>query len=520
MPSRLMSGSTSNMTYYAASGLGHNWYVNGNLTVGSPNMSLASTGAVTIPGTLGVTGIITASSDIGLAYGKTVYWNSTSNQYVVADANGLYLGAGNLARISIAQATGVVTIPSVAATFRESLVLNGSTTAGNYVTLSNTGANLRIGIDNSAGNALITGGTAYGSVVGSNNATTLHLITNGISRVAINSSGAVTIPGQLSFVTSAASPSTTIGNTGNGDTGFLLTMLATNALKNWQHSFNNYSAGYSIHYSTVNGGSTFNSSNVAINFGETGAVTIPGTLTSGVLTSLGVAGGATGTYWQVTPGLANVDVVMKWGYISGSAVNFNINNNAGTTVLKLSDGGAVTIPGTLDIGGAVQYGSSVFAALSAGTICGQFANTASGHQTLSIWNKGTTGDNSFISFATEAVINNRGSISYNRAGGLVAYNTSSDYRAKDITGKYETSGETIDQLQVYLGKMKEATIERPMMIAHEAASVVPYAVTGEKDAVDENGDPIYQSMDHQIFVPLLIAEIQSLRSRIATLEAR
>jgi len=45
-------------------------------------------------------------------------------------------------------------------------------------------------------------------------------------------------------------------------------------------------------------------------------------------------------------------------------------------------------------------------------------------------------------------------------------------------------------------------------------------VTGEKDAVDENGDPIYQSMDHQIFVPLLIAEIQSLRSRIATLEAR
>jgi len=170
-------------------------------------LRISSAGAVTIPGTLGVTGIITASSDIGLAYGKTVYWNSTSNQYVVADANGLYLGAGNLARISIAQATGVVTIPSVAATFRESLVLNGSTTAGNYVTLSNTGANLRLGIDNSAGNALITGGTAYGSVIGSNNATTLHLITNGVSRINISSAGVVAV-GTTDFTTTGNGVST------------------------------------------------------------------------------------------------------------------------------------------------------------------------------------------------------------------------------------------------------------------------------------------------------------------------
>jgi hypothetical protein len=59
-----------------------------------------------------------------------------------------------------------------------------------------------------------------------------------------------------------------------------------------------------------------------------------------------------------------------------------------------------------------------------------------------------------------------------------------------------------------------------MMIAHEAQAVVPYAVTGEKDAEDEDGKPIYQSMDHQIFVPLLIAEVQALRSRVALLEAK
>jgi hypothetical protein len=56
------------------------------------------------------------------------------------------------------------------------------------------------------------------------------------------------------------------------------------------------------------------------------------------------------------------------------------------------------------------------------------------------------------------------------------------------------------------------------MIAHEAATVAPYAVTGSKDAVDGNGTPRYQQMDVSAFVPLLIAEVQDLRARVAALE--
>jgi hypothetical protein len=73
---------------------------------------------------------------------------------------------------------------------------------------------------------------------------------------------------------------------------------------------------------------------------------------------------------------------------------------------------------------------------------------------------------------------------------------------------------------VYIGKMKGASVERPMLVAHEAQTVAPYAVTGEKDAVDVDGNPRYQQMDVSSFVPLLIAEIQSLRARVQTLEAR
>jgi hypothetical protein len=135
-----------------------------------------------------------------------------------------------------------------------------------------------------------------------------------------------------------------------------------------------------------------------------------------------------------------------------------------------------------------------------------------------LWNDADTGDNEFVTFLTNTSVAFRGGINYNRTAGLIAYNTTSDYRAKDIIGPVTDTGATIDALKVYNGKMKGATIARPMLVAHEAQEVVPYAVTGQKDAVNEDGTDKYQQMDHQSFIPLLIAEIQSLRARVAQLE--
>lgn len=137
-----------------------------------------------------------------------------------------------------------------------------------------------------------------------------------------------------------------------------------------------------------------------------------------------------------------------------------------------------------------------------------------------MWNQATTGDNVFWYFDTETLATFRGSISYNRAGGAVAYNTTSDYRAKDVYGPVANSGAQLDALKVYRGKMHGATLERPVMLAHELATVAPYAVSGEKDAVNEDGSPKYQQVDYTMLVPLLIAEIQSLRARVAALESK
>jgi hypothetical protein len=129
------------------------------------------------------------------------------------------------------------------------------------------------------------------------------------------------------------------------------------------------------------------------------------------------------------------------------------------------------------------------------------------------WSQATSGDNLFQEFYTEGGGGSlRGSISYNRAGGLVAYNVTSDYRAKDISGPVVGSGALIDATPVYMGKMKGATQERPMFIAHE---VPAYAHTGEKDAVDADGKPVYQQMDASALIPVMWAEIQDLRKRLA-----
>jgi hypothetical protein len=200
---------------------------------------------------------------------------------------------------------------------------------------------------------------------------------------------------------------------------------------------------------------------------------------------------------------------------SFSSTGLSVTGTLGVT-------GASTLTGKVRVGGAGEFNAGYkfeSVGTGAGVFGGLLRNDSQPDPAEVVWNAATSGDNVFTQFL-EGNGNVRGSITYNRAGGLTAYNTTSDYRSKDITGKYEASGETIDQLQVYMGKMKGATIARPMMIAHEAQAVVPYAVTGEKDAENEDGKPIYQSMDHQIFVPLLIAEVQALRSRVALLEAK
>jgi hypothetical protein len=229
---------------------------------------------------------------------------------------------------------------------------------------------------------------------------------------------------------------------------------------------------------------------------------------SGVINDTGPA---YGTLAQVGAGKENSTQGNTAGYLSFATIP---NGGVLTERARIDSSGNLLV-GTTSVGGKLtveQTGASANGAF--------ITNQTYNYQTLGLHNTATANDNLWVVFGTEASFTGRGSISYNRAGGLTAYNTTSDYRAKDVTGPVANSGATIDALKVYNGKMKGATVERPMLIAHEAQAVTPYAVTGEKDAVDEDGKPKYQQMDVSSLVPLLIAEIQSLRARVAQLEAK
>jgi hypothetical protein len=57
-------------------------------------------------------------------------------------------------------------------------------------------------------------------------------------------------------------------------------------------------------------------------------------------------------------------------------------------------------------------------------------------------------------------------------------------------------------------------------LAHELAEVQPDAVLGEKDAVDEGGDPIYQEVMEAKIIPVMAQAINDLIGMVETLTAR
>ena len=56
--------------------------------------------------------------------------------------------------------------------------------------------------------------------------------------------------------------------------------------------------------------------------------------------------------------------------------------------------------------------------------------------------------------------------------------------------------------------------------AHEVSAVVPEAVTGTKDQVDSDNNPVYQRMAESKLVPLLAAALQEAVAKIETLETK
>ena len=471
--------------------------VGGTLGSGSNDALIITSGApggVTIPGTLGVTGTSTLAAVN--ASGDVVSSRSQAG-------GGVVLGSTNTSSSANSYALVGATTTGAASGANDPYFLAYNASVGAWA----------FGLDTSAALFKISNSTSLG--------------TNDAITIGAGASPAVTIPGTLGvtgLISGSKAASTVQFTTARASSGVgeqsgyeFAQWNSSSALVTYAGVVNEIVANTAgshtgkMIFSVAGSGSVAERMNLSsTGLTVTGGVEATGLINSTLAESNSAGSGqikinpiAAATGWTFRQNTSH-DLVMD--FFSGSWSAYHTFSSTGLTVT-----GTGSFTGNLFAGKtSVSIGTTGFSAESTG-VTQIVVNGAT-----PVYINRLTSDGTLIEFRQDG--NPEGSISV--SGSTVSYNTTSDYRAKDITGKYEASGETIDQLQVYLGMMKGATIARPMMIAHEAASVVPYAVTGEKDAEDEDGKPIYQSMDHQIFVPLLIAEVQNLRSRVALLESK
>ena len=112
-----------------------------------------------------------------------------------------------------------------------------------------------------------------------------------------------------------------------------------------------------------------------------------------------------------------------------------------------------------------------------------------------------------------------GSITY--GGGSTAYNTSSDYRLKENVTPISdgiTRLKTLKPSRFNFKVDKDTTVDG--FLAHEVSSIVPEAITGSKDEVDSDNNPVYQQIDQSKIVPVLTAALQEAIAKIETLETK
>ena len=114
----------------------------------------------------------------------------------------------------------------------------------------------------------------------------------------------------------------------------------------------------------------------------------------------------------------------------------------------------------------------------------------------------------------------KGSISVSSTG--ATYAVTSDYRLKE---NVVSISDGITKLKQLLPKRfnfiaDETNTLCDGFLAHEVSSIVPNAVTGEKDAVDKDGNIEPQQIDTSKLVPLLVAALQEAIGRIEVLEAK
>ena len=164
-------------------------------------------------------------------------------------------------------------------------------------------------------------------------------------------------------------------------------------------------------------------------------------------------------------------------------------------------------------GGEISVGTSSISGAAKLTL--QFDRTP--HTGITTENTNGTSSTSHMLFKNP----NGGVGSIRTSGSATAFNTTSDHRLKenvtDMTGAISRVKQLAPKRFNFIA---DADTTLDGFLAHEAQTVVPEAVHGTHNEVDDDGNAVMQGIDQSKLIPLLTGALREAIAKIETLEAK
>ena len=196
---------------------------------------------------------------------------------------------------------------------------------------------------------------------------------------------------------------------------------------------------------------------------------------------------------------------LLWNVSNGN-MRFGTNN---AEAMRIDSSGNLLVGTT----GSLLAGARVRASAAAATFEGEV--THAGGSGAVLWANRTSSDGWVAAWYRGG--SSVGSISVTSSS--TSYNTSSDYRLKENVTDVTDGITRVKQLEPKRFNFiadPDRTVDG--FLAHEAQAVVPEAVTGTHNEVDDDGNAVMQGIDQSKLVPLLTAALKEAVTKIETLE--
>ena len=494
------TGFTPISLYYSATAT--NTPTAGNLVAGELAINTAD-GKLFYKDSAGVVQVIGTKGGVGSSTTTQVLYNSSG--LVVGSANmtfnGTALTLANDASIS-GLTVGLGAGSTSASTVLGVGALSGSNT-GNY----NTAIGKSSLLVNTSGSENVSIG--FESLKA--NTTGLKNVSVGTDTMASNTTGGsnVALGWQALVLNTTASNNTAVGYQAgySNTTGSYMTAVG------YQAGYNNTTANNGTYIGFYAGRTASGASNTCVGYfaGTSLTTGYSNTFIGGLDSSASYASGA-----LITTGNNNTII----GNFNGNQGGLDIRT--ASNYIVLSDGagnprGIFDNSGKFLINTTAQAGSrvTVFNNNAEDTIA---ISTGSSYWGINQWcqNAGTQYFQVFR-YGTVASAVGVGSITGNNTA--VIYGTISDYRLKENVAPMTGALATVSALKPVTYKWKIDGSNGQGFIAHELQAVVPDCVSGEKDAVNEDGSIKAQSVDTSFLVATLTAAIQELKAEFDAYKA-